>query len=194
MVLGKVVAVVGMTGSGKSEAAEFISKRGFNFIRFGQITLDIVKERGLEPTEENERPIREGVRKQYGMAAYAILNMPKIDKMLKSGSVVIDGVYSWEEYVELKKKYGKRLVCVAIYSPPEVRYKRLAARKYDPKKDKSMRNRPATMQDSKSRDYSEIEKINKAGPIAMADFTIINDGTLKDLGKKIDEVLSKITG
>jgi len=36
------------------------------------------------------------------MAAYAILNLPAIDSALKKSNVVIDGLYSWEEYVTLK--------------------------------------------------------------------------------------------
>lgn len=187
-----IIAIVGMTGSGKSEVADVLVKKGFQFIRFGQITLDIVKERGLEPTEENERPIRESIRKEYGMAAYAILNIPKIDKLLEKGDVVVDGLYSWEEYKVLKKKYGMDFVCLAVYSPPETRYERLAGRSYDPAKDKSMRNRPSTREQAQDRDYAEIENINKAGPIAMADYTIVNEGSLEDMQKKIDAFLESL--
>ncbi|MFH1474028.1 MAG: AAA family ATPase [Candidatus Aenigmatarchaeota archaeon] len=190
----KVIALVGMTGSGKSTVADMLVKKGFQFIRFGQITLDIVKERGLEPTEENERPIREKIRKEHGMAAYAILNIPKIDKLLEKGDVIADGLYSWEEYLELKKRYGESFICIAVYASPETRYKRLEIRKYDPKNDKEMRHRPFTQEQAQSRDYSEIGNLHKAGPVAMADFTIKNTGTLGDLQKKVEEVLSKITG
>lgn len=188
----KIIALVGMTGCGKSVAADFLVRKGFQFIRFGQITLDIVREKGLEPTEENERPIREDLRKKHGMAAYAILNIPKIDRLLQKGNVVIDGLYSWEEYLELKKKYGKDLICLALYSSPETRYERLTSRKYDPSKDEKMRNRPSSIEQTKSRDYSEIEKLNKGGPIAMADFTIVNEGSLEDLYEKLNEFLSII--
>ena len=37
----------------------------------------------MELNEENERSIREQLRTDYGMAAYAILNKKKIDSMLK---------------------------------------------------------------------------------------------------------------
>lgn len=73
----KLVCITGLTGSGKSVASDYFAKKGFNFLRFGQITLDEIKRLGLEPNEQNERPIREGFRKKYGMAAFAILNLPK---------------------------------------------------------------------------------------------------------------------
>src|SRR3990167_7996916 len=99
----RIFAIVGMPGSGKTEASEFLVKKGFQFIRLGQLTLDEIKKRGLEPTETNERPIREALRTKHGMAAFATLNFPKIDQMLLNNSVVIDGLYSWEEFLELDR-------------------------------------------------------------------------------------------
>ena len=81
--MNKFIAIVGMCGSGKSVLSDELVKKGYYFFRFGQITLDIVKEKGLEPTEQNEKQIRENVRKEHGMSAYAKLNLPKIEKFLE---------------------------------------------------------------------------------------------------------------
>ena len=53
----KIFCVVGMAGSGKSLVADELVKRGLAFLRFGQITLDKVKEQNLEVNEKNERKI-----------------------------------------------------------------------------------------------------------------------------------------
>src|SRR5574342_69439 len=98
----KVVAIVGMTGSGKSEVARVFAENGFHRIRFGDITDEEVARRGLKLNEENERRVRELLRKEHGMAAYAKLNLPKIDSAMEQWDVVIDGLYSWEEYLVLK--------------------------------------------------------------------------------------------
>ncbi len=185
------LAIVGMPGAGKTTAAKIIEKLGLGYIRLGQITIDILKEKGLEVSEANERRIREKLREEYGMAAYAIKNFSKIDKLLKKGSIVIDGLYSWEEYLSFKKRY-KSFIVLAIYAKPEIRYKRLEGRKAD-KSDKSMNFRRLTKKEAKKRDYSEIENINKAGPIAMADYTIVNEGTLEELRLKIESLVNKIT-
>ena len=92
----KVISVVGMAGAGKSEAAKIFEENGFTRIRFGDVTDEEVKKRGLELNEENERHIRELLRKEYGMSAYARLNLPRIDLARKQSDVVIDGLYSWE--------------------------------------------------------------------------------------------------
>ena len=188
--MNRIVFIVGMTGAGKSIISDELVKNGFAFIRLGQITLDKVKDQGLEPTEENERRIREDLRKEHGMAAFALLNIPKFDELLENSNVVGDGLYSWSEYKVLKEKYKDSMHVIAVYAPPELRYKRLSERKveHDPK----MRFRSFTIEEGKARDFAEIENLEKGGPIAMADFTIINTGTVEELKQKVQEILNKI--
>ena len=180
----KVVALVGMAGAGKSEAAKLFVENGFTKIRFGDKTDEELKKQGLAINEENERRVREGFRKQYGMAAYAILNISRIDTTLKTSSVIIDGLYSWEEFVFLKKYFTDNLFVVAVWSSPLTRYERLEHREI----------RPLTFEEAVSRDESEIVKINKGGPIAMADYTIINEGSLNELKKEVKRAISSIRG
>ncbi|MFH1174397.1 MAG: AAA family ATPase [archaeon] len=191
--MAKIIALSGMCGSGKSVIADELVKKGYHFLRFGQITLDIIKERGLPPTEENERPIREELRKEHGMGAFALLNIPKIDALLKKGNVVIDNLMSWSEYKLLKEKYGDRFIAVSVYAPPKMRYDRLTQRTLQDY-DKALRHRPMTADQAQSRDYAEIEHIEKGGPIVMADFLLINTGTVSELLSQLDAVLTYIEG
>ena len=189
----KLVAIVGMCGAGKSDVADRFVKNGYYYIRIGQITLDEVKRRGLEVKEENERPIREGFRKKYGMAAFAILNLPKIDEALKNSDVVADGLYSWSEYKVFEEKYKNKFIVVAVYASPELRYSRLEERSKRYKEDAKMKYRSFSPAEAVSRDYAEIENLEKGGPIVMADYTIINDSTIDNLNKKVDEIVEKIS-
>ncbi len=187
---GKIIAIVGMAGSGKSQVADYLVKKGFLFLRMGQLTLDEVMRKGLLPTEENERKIREGLRKEHGMAAYAILNVPRFDELLKKGDVIADNLLSWEEYLFLKERYGNKLFVLSIIASPSVRYNRLMKRKLK-ENDKSMRRRPMTVEQAVSRDYDEIGRFQKGGPIAMADYNIINEGSVEELHANINLALKK---
>jgi dephospho-CoA kinase len=178
----KVLAIVGMAGAGKSEVAGVFAEHGFKKVRFGDITDEELKNRGLESNEENEHYIRQQLRKEHGMAAYAKLNLPRIDSSLKSSNVVVDGLYSWEEYTLLKEHYGERLSVLAVWASPATRHARLVHRT----------ERPLTLGEAASRDKSEIENSNKGGPIAMADFTIVNEASLEELGKETEQVLSAL--
>ncbi|UCC17917.1 MAG: AAA family ATPase [Dehalococcoidales bacterium] len=180
----KVAAIVGMAGSGKSEAATRFEQNGFTRIRFGDITDEEVTRRGLPLNEDNERAVREALRRENGMAAYAILNKPKIDAALKVSNVVVDGLYSWEEYLFLKEYYDDDFIVIAVWSSPDTRYSRLAIRE----------KRGLTQEESSSRDKAEIENVNKGGPIAMADFTIVNESTMENLIAETDKIISRVNG
>ncbi|MFA6098772.1 MAG: AAA family ATPase [Patescibacteria group bacterium] len=189
----KIVALVGMCGSGKSEVADVFTKAGYQYLRLGQITLDEVKHRGLEPKEENERPIREEFRKNYGPAAFAILNFPKIEKMLaNSRPVICDGLYSWSEYKEFKKKYGDGFLVVSVFAPPKLRYARLEDRSSRYKDDPKMKYRSFSRTEAESRDYAEIEKIEKGGPIAMADYMLVNIRSIEELREGTNKIIQQI--
>ena len=82
-----VTALVGMPGSGKSEVARVFQKHGYVRIRFGDITDEEVRKRGLNLDEGNERLVREDLRKKHGMAAYAILNLTRIEAALQKSNV-----------------------------------------------------------------------------------------------------------
>ena len=178
----KIVSIVGMAGSGKSEVAKIFEQYGFKRVRFGDITDEEIKRRGLELKEENERFVRQQLRKERGMSAYAELNLPRIDALRKSWDVVVDGLYSWEEYTLLKSRYSNNFYVVAVWASPETRYSRLAKRL----------RRPLTVEEATTRDIAELENSNKGGPIAMANFTIINESTLGDLVGDTKRVLSAL--
>ena len=176
----KVVSIVGMTGAGKSEVSRVFEDNGFIKIRFGDVTDEEIRKRGLELNEKNERYIRELLRKEEGMAAYAKLNLPRIDSALKRSDVVVDGLYSWEEYTFLKSYYGESFYVVAVWASPRTRYARLTSRA----------NRCLTLEEAVSRDGAELENINKGGPIAMADYTIINESSLESLMKETERIIA----
>lgn len=185
----KIVAIVGMPGSGKSEASDFFQKKGFDYIRLGQITLDEIKKQGLPPIEANERIIRELLRRKHGMAAFAKLNFSKIDEF--KHDVIVDGLYSWEEYLAFKEKYPE-MICLAIYACPKTRYERLEGRAKKHKNDVDLKFRSFSPEETRSRDRAEIEKLNKGGPIAMADFTIINEKSKKELIENLEKIFRKV--
>ncbi len=175
----RLIAIVGLSGSGKSEVSALLEKMNFFKIRFGDATMEVLQQKGLAVSEENERYVREDLRRQLGMGAYAILNTSKIRSALNAGKdVVIDGLYSWEEYKLLKQEFPD-LAILGVYASPQTRYQRLAARK----------ERPLTMDEARDRDHSEIENIQKAGPISMADHTIINEGSVDELRKQVKKYL-----
>ena len=178
----KIIAIVGMAGAGKSEVARLFEQSGYVRVRFGDVTDEEVGRRGLRLNETNERFVRETLRTEHGMAAYAQLNIPRIDRALEKANVVVDGMYSWEEYLLLKKHYGEKLNIVAVWASARKRYFRLSVRDV----------RPLTRKEVEERDKSEIENLNKGGPIAMADYTLKNESTLYNLKRQTQKLIERL--
>lgn len=178
-----ILAIIGMPGAGKSVAISHIKSKGIPCIRFGEITDEGLAKAGLSLTPDNERNFREKLRQELGMAAYAIESKSKIDSLLAENKcIAIDGLYSWEEYLYLKKEY-KGLTLVAMITAANKRYERLSKRAI----------RPLTLEEARKRDVAEIEHLNKGGPIAIADYYLDNtDDTIEELQKKIDDLLERL--
>jgi dephospho-CoA kinase len=177
-----VIALVGMSGAGKSQAGKFFTDKGLQVLRFGSVVDNGLKEDGLAWTPENTALYRQKIRDELGMAAVAIKMLPKIEAVLKADTaVVLDGLYSWEEYTYLREKLPA-LVILCIYARPEVRYARLKVRK----------DRPFTAQEARERDIHEIEVIHKAGPIAYADYLIKNESTVADFTVELEKFYSDL--
>lgn len=180
--MNKVVAIIGMCGSGKSIASDILVNKGYEKVYFGGVTMDKLKEKGLEVNPENEKMMREKLREDLGMGAFAKILLPKIKELAETKKVVLDGLYSWDEYKILNEELGKKLVVISIVCDKKVRYKRLENREI----------RPLTKKEAVNRDLAEIENIAKAPPIAFADYYIFNNGTLDEYEKRLEEILKQI--
>lgn len=180
-----IIAILGLPGSGKTEVINYLKKKhNWPNVYFGEVTFEALKKEGLSLNNKNERIIRERIRRELGTDTYAKLSIPKVNKALKESNVVlVESLYSWEEYKMFKKKYGNSFQTIAIYSRPETRFKRLQKRKIRPIK---------TIKEFQKREYSQIENIDQGGPIAVADYSIINDKDLKTLHKKTNKIIKKI--
>jgi dephospho-CoA kinase len=177
----KVVIFVGMPGAGKSFCVDYLTDRGFPKVYFGGITVDEVKRRGLEINEMNEKMVREELRATEGPGVMAKRVLAQIDALFEAGKpiVVADGLYSWTEYKMFKERFGDKAIIIAITAPRKLRHERLAKRPI----------RPLTDEQVTAREYAEIENIEKGGPIANADYTIVNIATTNDLLSQLTDVL-----
>lgn len=174
-----IIAIVGLSGSGKTEASDFFKKNmKIPVIHFGNIINEYIDNHKLTHDEATHRKIREEIRRKHGNEAMALLNEEKIKKALENNLiVVIDGLYSWEEYLYLRSKFPKiKIYLLAIFADKAIRYERALKRHYRPNLS------------HEERDINELVGTNKGPPIAFADFLIKNNFSLNELHDKLEEI------
>lgn len=177
-----IIAAVGMPGSGKSVLCDHLREGGLPVIYFGGQVLDEVARRGLPVTPDNERQVREQLRAEHGMDAMAKLALPAIREHRAAGrDVVIDGLYSFSEYKTLRSVFGDDLWVVAVCAPAGLRHRRLATRP----------QRPLSPAEAAERDVREIERLEKGGPIAIADAYVLNDVDMAAFLARVDALMAE---
>lgn len=179
----KIYAIVGMAGSGKSVVVDALTSQGFPKIYFGGMIYKEMEKRGLVRTPDGlaEKAFREKIRQEEGQDWVGRQALAEAKDLIAAGQkhIVLDGLYSWTEYRLFQHEFPGSLITIAVVAPRALRYERLSKRP----------DRPFTTEDAKNRDYTEIESIEKGGPIAIADYYIMNDGSLENLYTQLAEVL-----
>lgn len=178
----KLIAFVGMPGSGKSEASNVAEKMSIPVINMGDIVREETAKQGLPPTDENIGGIGTMLRREEGMDAIAKRCIPRI-RDLNSDVIVVDGTRNKEEVEYFKKQFGDDFKLVAIHAPFEQRFERL--------KNRLRSDDSNSKEELKRRDERE-KSWGLAKLIQMADITIKNTGSLEEFHKEIEKLLKSL--
>ncbi len=180
----KIIAFVGLSGTGKSAAAAYLGEHGMPRVSFADAIEDALKANNLDATLENETMIREKLRLDPAGDKIALEVIARLNNLVDSGQrkIVIDGLGSWATYRQLKHEFPGSITVVALTSSRHIRHRRLAMR----------HDQPLTQHEVNLRDYDAIETLGKGGVIAIADHFIHDNGSLEQLHTKIDDLLRDI--
>lgn len=182
MKLGLLIAITGLPGSGKSTAASHIAQSGFPVIYMGRITKLLLSKEKLEISEENEKFVREGLRKKYGKEIYARIVLSGLKEYVERGrDVFLEGLRSPDELNFLKKHF-KDIKIIHIETKKKIRYGRVINRK----------KVPLTYEQIKKRDSTELNVLGLNKIIKQAHFIINNDTTKRMLYMEINNILEII--
>ncbi|NCU39201.1 dephospho-CoA kinase [Candidatus Saccharibacteria bacterium] len=140
--------------------------------------MQALDEANLEHTPENETMMRDQLRREHGEDVVIRSVIDQIHGLINAGQRVIiaDGLGSWTAYRALKHEFPGEVKFIALLTSRHIRHHRLVNRL----------ERPLTEQQTTDRDINEIERLNKGGVIAMADYFITNNSSFDNLYASID--------
>jgi dephospho-CoA kinase len=179
----KVIGAVGQNGSGKDEVLKYLRlKYNVPFLSTGDVVRDIAAREGAEPTRDNLGKISDRYFREFGKGYFVKL---LADKIRRTGWKVagISGIRSLNDVSVLKDIFGKDFILINVYiTDPHVRYKRMTTR--------GEGRDPHSYREFLSQDKAEEELFSLKEAEQMADYSLNNDGTLDDLHREIDRLVS----
>jgi dephospho-CoA kinase len=136
-----VIGIVGLPGSGKSEAAAVAREEGIPVITMGDVIRAACRERGLDPATHHGEVAR-ALREENGPGAIAERSLPMIeDALADAEAVVVEGIRSEVEVGRFEEAFGDAFTLVSIEAPFDVRAERIDERGRDDTDVESLRER-----------------------------------------------------
>lgn len=175
-----------MPGAGKGTCTDHLhAEYGWPVLHFGNMVYEEVDRRGLDNVKD-EVFVRQDMRAKEGMDVLAKHIGRKSQEYFDSGHevVVLDGLYSWSEYKHLEQTFGDDLTLIAVVAPKKLRRQRVLERKDS--------HRHYTLEELITREVAEIENIEKGGPIAYADYYLLNTEGPYELLTHLDNILKDL--
>lgn len=174
----RLIGLTGTNGSGKGEAAAYFKKKGYAYFSLSDVIRDALRTDGKEDSRDNLIEKGNELRKKHGPDILARMAMERVE-----GKAVIDSIRNPSEVEYLRKE--KEFILLAIDAPVELRYERV--------KQRGRQESVSTLEEFIKKEKEEMTDSEKGQQlhscIKMADFVILNDGTLEDLHLKLEEIV-----
>ncbi len=182
----EVIGIVGLHGSGKTEVAKALAKFDVPSVRMGDVVWGEIKRRGQEINEASVAAVANELREREGLGAIAKRCVPLIESRGKGKrAVVVDGIRGIAEVDEFRHSFGDSFHLLAIWVNERIRYSRIASRG---RADDAM-----SLESFRKKDRRELSwGLGEA--LALADFIIVNEGTLDGLHKRAIGIFGNVVG
>ena len=173
----RLIGLTGTNGAGKGEAAAFFMARGYAYLSLSDILREELGTRGEAVTRDNLIRAGNELRERFGPDVLVRRTMAKV-----AGPTVIDSIRNTHEVAFLRRQEG--FVLLAIEAPVDVRFARVAARGRDESAADLGAFRNKEGQERTGGDMSQ----QLEACMAAADRLILNEGTLPEFHRKLEEV------
>ncbi|HEY4523029.1 MAG TPA: AAA family ATPase [Candidatus Paceibacterota bacterium] len=180
-----IIGITGTNGAGKGTVVEYLVEKGFTHYSMSGVIIEEIKRRGMPMNRDNTRLVGNDLRKTHGPAYLVETNYERATQA--GGDAIIEALRAIGE-AEFLKEHAVSLL--AVDADRRIRYERITGRAgaLD-----QVTFEHFSEQEDRELTGTDIWDMNIAGVMAMADYTLTNDGTLEALHAQVDEILKKIT-
>jgi dephospho-CoA kinase len=174
----RLIGLTGTNAAGKGEVALYLETKGYEVFSLSDVIREHLRKRALAASRDNLIAAGNALRRRYGTDILARRVLKKV-----RGKAVIDSIRNGSEVAYLKTRPG--FILAAVDAPVEIRFKRAEKR--------GRQESAATLEEFIAKEQLELAG-GRAGQqilrcLGSADVTIINDGTLAELRRRVDQCL-----
>jgi dephospho-CoA kinase len=192
----RIIGIVGMPGSGKTEASEVARSMGLAVVVMGDVIRQEAARLGLEPTDENLGMVGNTLRAREGPGAVARRCLEGMEALGRE-LVVVDGLRSKDE-VDLFRANSEEFHLIEIRASWESRADRVALRGRSDDSDGGHGEIAGASRNSHKQTAEALERraSRETGwgiyeAIQEADLRISNDGSLVEFRRGVRDLLGK---
>ncbi len=184
--ISMLLGITGTDGAGKGAVVDYLVKeKGFTHYSARAIWEEEFIKRGIESNRANMRLVANELRAQHGNDFLVTYYLKKMQEEAPENAI-IESIRTIAEADTLQKEGG---ILIAVDANQELRYRRITAR--------GSSSDYVSFQEFAQHEELEMNDpdphgMQKAKVMQMADYTIVNEGTLEDLGKQLEKILQKL--
>lgn len=178
-----VIGITGQPASGKDTIADYLVEKGFKKFTMSDLVREEMRPLGLPLDRPTMRDYISNKKREAGLDYICKIILSKI-----SGNTTVPGIRSTEEIKTFRKELGDKFVLIAVDTHINRRHSWANARGRDG--DQISFEDFKAQEDRERNNYEAGQEVDRV--IEMADYKIDNDGSVEDLYKKVDELVSKL--
>ncbi len=179
-----ILGITGTNGAGKGAVVEYLMGKGFKHFSASGFITEEIERRGMTANRDSMRLVANDLRltKHPAYLFESLFERATVaggDAVLEAPRAIAEGAFLKEKGVTL----------IAVDADRKTRYERIARR--GSVKD-NVTFEEFSEQEDKELAQTEAHDMNIIGVMNMADFTLHNDGSLAELHKQIEAVLTQL--
>jgi len=181
-----IIGITGTDGAGKGEVVKYlVEKRDFVHYHGRALFLEEIEKRGLPKNRENMRLVANDLRRRFGND-YIVRLFIECARERGDENIIIDSIRAIAEVEKLKKHDG---ILIAVDTDQKIRYERIQSRASE---SDTISFEEFIRQETLEMDDPDPSGMQKAKVIEIADYLIVNNGSVEELHRQVEGVLKKI--